>query len=598
MIKKAIFAANCYHKMKYLLTAVLLCCIGVSARASHIVGVDLYYTWVSGNDYKITCILYGDCGPASASSFSTLDSAAPVICIYDANTFVTNMSLAIEPPLNGVEITPVCPDSVGHTQCSNPASLTPGIKKFVYSGIYTLPNTSHYWRFVYGGNNGGTAAASGRAAAITNIISAGSSVIQVEDTLDNTFANNSSPRLTVVPTPFFCLNNDNGYGPGAVDADGDSLVFSLIDGQNGNAAACGSGGPVTYVGGYSGSNPLAYNPGTYSFNSNTGQIVFTPNILQRSLVVYNVQEYRAGVFIGACQREMTFLVVPCTRTPPTGVFGTSSQGLVNDPTHFEICAETQTFSLNIVPKQEIKTNSVTITPAGIPVNSSLIVTNNGTPDATAIFTWNTIGLVPGTYTFYVTYTDNGCPLPGSQTVTYTIRILPPLNIAITPHVSTIKFGGQVQLTATTTSPYPLIYKWDKFDGSLENTNINNPVASPLVTTKYTLDVRNPWGCRGVDTALVIVDPNINDFVPSSFTPNADGKNDIFRIVNMHTQRLLEFGVYNRWGKLLFQTTDKTKGWDGTYNGEPQEIGTYYYHIILEKPDGTIENKRGDVTLIR
>ena len=585
--------------MKYLFSIAILLSVFVPARASHIVGVDLYYTWISGNDYKITCNLYGDCGSAaSTTAFSTLDSAAPVICIYDGSTYISSLTLTIEAPVNGVEITPVCPDSVGHTQCTNLASATPGIKKFVYSGIYTLPNPSAFWRFVYTGNNGGVAAASGRAAAITNISGAGATLIEVEDTLDNTSVNNSSPILTVVPTPFFCLNNDDGYTPGAIDPNGDSLVFSLIDAQNGNSSSCNPGGPLTYIAAYSGANPLAYKPGSFTFDIHTGQIVFTPNILQRSLVVYNVREYRAGVFVGSCQREMTFLVVPCLRNPPTGSFGTTSEGHVSDPTHFEICAETQSFSLGIVPQQDIKTNSITITPAGLPVNSNLVITNNGTPKASAIFTWNTIGLAPGNYPFYITYADNGCPLPGAQTVTYIVKILPPLYLAVSPHVSTIKYGGQQQLDAVTTSPDPLIYKWDPLDGSLDNPNINNPVARPLVSTKYSIYVKNPWGCKAQDTAWVMVDPAIQDFVPSSFTPNADGRNDVFRIVNMRTQRLLDFSVYNRWGKLLFQTTDKTKGWDGTWNGQPQEVGVYYYHILLERPDGQTEDLRGNVTLLR
>ena len=584
--------------MKKLLTTVALICFCCAAQASHIVGVDLYYTWLSGNDYQVTLNLYGDCGSSAlTTAFNSLPLATPEICIYDGATYVSSITLGIVAPGNGVEITPVCPDSVGHTQCTNLASGTPGIKKFVYTGIYTIPNPSHFWRFVYTGFNGsGGIAASGRAAAITNLL--GASSTQLEDTLDNIVGNNSNPVLTVVPTPFFCLNNNDGYTPGAVDADGDSLVFTLVDGMNGNGANCTLGGPVTYVAPRSGADPLAYTPGSFSLNIHTGQIVFLPNVVQRSLVVYNVREYRGGVFIGSCQREMSFLVVTCNRTPPSGSFGSSTLGQVSDPTHFEICAETDSFALEIDPIQVIKTNSVTISTAGIPLNSILNINNNSTPQANAVFSWNTKGLPPGDYPFYITFTDNGCPLPGTQTITYIIRVLPPLSIVANPHLSTIKYGSQVQLDAPNNTLYRLIYRWEPFEGAVDNPNISNPIVHPIYTTKYTVYVKNQYGCKAQDTALVYVDPTAHDLMPTSFTPNNDGLNDVFRAVNLRYEKMIEFTIYNRWGKLLFQTSDKNTGWDGTFNGAAQQTDVYYYHILFEKPDGKLMDIKGDVTLIR
>jgi len=186
---------------RLLIMMLLLVCS--KSYASHIVGLDLFYTYVSGNTYTITLIAYGDCGPASAVAFATLPSATPTICVYDGNTSIGTLSLAIVDPSAGIEITPVCPADTNNTQCKNTSNPIPGIKKFVYTGTYTLPYTSATWRFLFTGDMGGGTSLAGRAAAITNI-NAGTT-IQLVDTLNNTVYSNSNPIMTTVPVPFFCL---------------------------------------------------------------------------------------------------------------------------------------------------------------------------------------------------------------------------------------------------------------------------------------------------------------------------------------------------------------------------------------------------------
>jgi gliding motility-associated-like protein len=59
-----------------------------------------------------------------------------------------------------------------------------------------------------------------------------------------------------------------------------------------------------------------------------------------------------------------------------------------------------------------------------------------------------------------------------------------------------------------------------------------------------------------------------------------------------------FNVFNKWGQLIFETFDISKGWDGTFNGIPQDVGVYKYLIITSQSDGTNQTYKGDVTLIR
>ncbi len=438
--------------------------ISAQSYASHIVAAELRYKWVSGLTYEITVYLYGDCGPASSGSFSTLPTSTPQVCVYDGPTLQTGAGFPVNCPIQvptvGAEVTPVCPDSLGFTQCTSTSYTLPGIKKFVYKGTVTLPRTSANWRFVYGGFNGG-GAASGRAAAITNLFSPGSTIMQLIDTLNNsvtnTRGNNSSPVLTVEPVPFFCYPGLNCFNPGAVDLfdvspsqpAGDSLVFSLIAATNntGGGGCPAPGGPISYISTFcppttpaSGQFPLSVvdcTPASWSFDQLTGQLCFSPIGAQRSTVVYNVREFRDDtismspmvvnhVLVGTLQREMTFLVRPCTLTYPTSKIDsfTGPGDTTAGGHHFFSCANSGTFVNYINPTSADPTLLLTVTATGLSAGFVFSVTGNGTTSPHATLTGNTALIIPGNYTIYVTTTDNHCPLTGSKTIAYTFDILP------------------------------------------------------------------------------------------------------------------------------------------------------------------------------
>ena len=427
-----------------LICSVALLCMHFSTFASHIVGCDLFYTWITGNQYKVTVILYGNCGPLSSSAFSTLPTSTPYVCIWDGSTYFSTIHCAIEAPSAGVEITPVCPDDSESSQCWIPSSTIPGIKKFVYSTTVTLPHTSRNWRFVYTGDNGPGSAA-GRAASITNINAPGSSIMQLIDTLNNSvtglYANNTSPALTVVPTPFFCLNNTDCYNPGALDPDGDSLRFALVPPTNGSsgggtAASCAVGAALTYVTTppswsgqpLTGATPLEQvtAPPSFYFDPSTGQICFYPTVTQRSVVVYNIDEYRNDTFMGSCQREMTFVVLTCTNTAPTSASaGLSGMITQDDPTHYHICGNAGDWCVTFNSSEPSDpANLITLTVTGLTAGMTYTVTGNGTPTPSATICGNTSTMPPGLYTFFLHMEDNNCPLTGNNTQAYSINIYP------------------------------------------------------------------------------------------------------------------------------------------------------------------------------
>lgn len=87
------------------------------------------------------------------------------------------------------------------------------------------------------------------------------------------------------------------------------------------------------------------------------------------------------------------------------------------------------------------------------------------------------------------------------------------------------------------------------------------------------------------------------FVPNTFTPNGDGQNDIFIPRGLKIDQVY-FAVYNRWGELVFETNDKTKGWDGVYKGKPADVGVFGWYLKVKCLNGAEAFRKGNVTLIR
>ena len=100
-------------------------------------------------------------------------------------------------------------------------------------------------------------------------------------------------------------------------------------------------------------------------------------------------------------------------------------------TYFEACANQGPISFTVNPTESTGTNNITVTYAALPAGATFTTVGNGTPAPHCTFSWSTIGVTPGSYTFYVTYTDNNCPLAAVQTLAYTVIILPLPTISYT-----------------------------------------------------------------------------------------------------------------------------------------------------------------------
>jgi gliding motility-associated-like protein len=167
-------------------------------------------------------------------------------------------------------------------------------------------------------------------------------------------------------------------------------------------------------------------------------------------------------------------------------------------------------------------------------------------------------------------------------------------ITFNPGNTTILFGNSIQLNATVSGNL-LNHVWSPAS-SLVNATSLSPIAKPQENTVYKLQVTSTDNCETDSSIKITVLKGI--YIPNSFTPNSDGNNDIFRIpVTAAIASIKYFSVYNRYGALMFNTTDKNKGWDGKYKGLPAPIGTYVYIISGNEVKGEVLLK-GTVLLIR
>ena len=482
-------------------------------KATHVIGGEIGYTFVTGYTYEITLTIYGDC---AGSSFPSLPTAIPRIEIYkDSNAF-SFLDLTLTGP--GVEVTPVCPSEVNNTTCVNIAGTIPGVTRFIFKGTAVLDGPATNWSFLFNSQFGASSGA-GRTFAITNIQSG--SRMALEATLNNMNGPNSSSIFTTIPTPFFCINLPQEYNQGAADPDGDQLSFSLVPGINvdNNGILVGS---VNYIPPYTYLDPLATVPGSFNFNTSSGQMSFTPNLIQTSLVVNKVTEKRGGVIVGTCMREMNLVVLDnCNNQPPYASIPTSTVGAFNNNRTISFCYENNTPQF-VIDVSDADNQDVTVSVTGLPSASSYVVAGNGTTHPVITIQWNMPQpTVPGAYNFYVNCQDNGCPLSSKQTFAYTVIQLQPISPLgyVMGRVSCDPGGdGSIQIS-TVSSNGPVTYSLNgiNFQPSFAFFGLNAGI--------YTVTVRDSAGCVLSDT--IRVNPSIPPTAacltsPESCLPGHDG----------------------------------------------------------------------------
>jgi gliding motility-associated-like protein len=184
--------------------------------------------------------------------------------------------------------------------------------------------------------------------------------------------------------------------------------------------------------------------------------------------------------------------------------------------------------------------------------------------------------------------------------TIIVTVIPPVKVNA-GNDTTVVINQPLQLTATANNN-SVAYAWLPAV-YLSNPNIYNPLASmgpdAPDSVMFKVTATTPEGCAGADYVLVKLFKTAPDiFVPSAFTPNFDGRNDVIKPIPVGIAQFYYFRVFNRWGQTVFATTKAGEGWDGTINGTQQPTGTYVYTAQGKDYLGHIISRKGTLVLLR
>lgn len=371
-----------YHTAKRTWFRVLLAVLmlgGGAARADHFSGASITYECIGTNMYDIYLDMYLDC------------SGAPITpqTLYFENSCGVSFSVGSLTPLTVQEVSPLCPSQISSSTCNGGA--LPSFRKYRFkTTLYLSP--CNFWKIYWYICCRNT---------MQNIqLTPG---LYVEATLDNESGLcDASPRFVDTGIPYVCVNQPIQYNPGVSDANGHTMVFSLISARYGTPAPT----PVTYFPTYTGAQPFV----GISLNAFTGQLSFTPTTTGYYTVVIKVTTYTSGgVLIGSVMRDLMFAVITCSDVPPAiAPLSNPTNGIAIAANSFYAC-QGQSFCVDIMVSDNTGSAAITITSNAATVlpGSTFTVTGTNPARATLCWTANT-SVLP--QTMFIQASDNACPI--------------------------------------------------------------------------------------------------------------------------------------------------------------------------------------------
>ncbi len=245
---------------------------------------------------------------------------------------------------------------------------------------------------------------------------------------------------------------------------------------------------------------------------------------------------------------------------------------------------------------------VTVVFENLTSNSSLCTWDfgDGTPGVTGDCNPTHIFTLPGCYDVNLKIeTSDGCIIESTVDDMICVSAPPVADFSFGPQPTTVV---DTEIDFTNLSTGAVDYEWNFGDGSTISTDVNPTHTYPNSgpgTYQACLLATTSAGCSDSICQFVIIDDQFLLYVPNAFSPNADGKNDVFMpVINGFEMTSFKMYIFDRWGEVIFETTFPEEGWDGTYKGFAPKQDVYIWRI--EVTDATSNEKKqfhGHVTVL-
>jgi gliding motility-associated-like protein len=629
----------------YVLVFILMTFATTFAKATHIVGGEVTYQCLGNNRYLIKMAIYRDCISGAVGAIAD-DNPAFISLFNQAGVRITDDIVYAK--ISGGTVVPTDFDLNCYV---NPPRTC--LNRIEFEKIYQLGSSPVGYKILYQNCC--------RNASIVNIIDPSSAGATYFCTIPPNAAAecNNSATFNKIPPQIICVNNPLNYNHSAQDIDGDSLSYEFCETYTAPREEVKSypvffADNILYRNPYTFRNPMGGNP-RIKIDSKTGIISGTPNLQGRFVVAVCCHEWRRGIKINTVTREFQFVVTNCSKgvianipqysedfntfrvnckdyTIPfenTSVGGSTYfwdfgvPGVTNDtsiafaPTY--TYPDSGTYLVRLYVNRG--TNCVDSFNRFVKIYPKLIAQFNAPENVCPGDTVDFKNLSTSTYEInkWIWNFDDATPLDFNQDTKHSFALGGLYNVGmiaintqgcldtvfkkilVDPFVpsvgndTTIVINERINFQGTDNG----IYSWSP-SKYLSNPNINDPTGTftDTGTFKYIIKVKTDNGCIGYDTINIRVIGNPALAVPNIFTPNGDGKNDRFRPILVGYQSLRYFRIYNRYGQEMFKTENINDSWDGTFNGQAQEVGVYYWMLGVKDRFGNNSDAKGDITLAR